>query len=427
MHYCPRAAFVAGVLSLLLAGPAHAGWGKPQTLSQATDGMAAAANAKGNLVVAWDSFEGIRVVTARGDGALSRPQLIPNSLIAVGRDRVAVENIELEMNARGDAVVAWEADTLEIDDERVQCCRVVRASTRLAGQPFRRAQTVSPASSEGAKAAISPKGHVVVGWQRCHIEASFARAGRPFRRLRTVVRGCSNDGPASVTIDSRGTARVTYLQYPRRGRTAIRSLAVRGGKVRSRTVSRRRDPGGSAFSSFREGLAELAVIADYRAPVLVAHRSDRGRLGRFRILAERSRFEHVSLGADGGSVFAVTGKRSERLRLIERSADGLLSSPRRVPGARYVDQARTALDRSGRVGVAWLTDTKVRVTLGRFGERLGVPTTFSKRSERAGNCFPLENTCVELAFAGSGRALLVWRDRSRLRLVRYRTGARAQG
>lgn len=199
-----------------------------------------------------------------------------------------------------------------------------------------------------------------------------------------------------------------------------RRAAVRGAVVRRRTLARRQGLGGEEFRSHRAGRAELAVISGYRTPVLVAGRSGRASLEGFRVLARRSRFQHLGLRRDGSALLAVTGDDSSRMRLLRRSRSGALSHPRRIRGAGRVSQARLALDESGRSAVAWMGPNRVGVALGRFGDGFDRPVRFRSRPETGLACSTVENTCVDVALAGNHQALLAWRDRSRLRVARYR-------
>jgi hypothetical protein len=106
-----------------------------------------------------------------------------------------------DVNARGDAVVAW---------SRALTGRVIVA-LRAARHRFGKARRIGPKGAIWPAVAVNARGDVIVAWARRRtVEARIKRAGRPFGKTLRVGRAGRDIATINAAMGPTGEALVTY-------------------------------------------------------------------------------------------------------------------------------------------------------------------------------------------------------------------------
>ncbi len=165
-----------------------------------------AMNARGDALVAWerDTARGCLVEAAFGpaNGRWSRPRVLSDTHVG------CPANQQVAIDARGDGVVAWV--TLRGRTQFVES-----AGRSASGRWTTRVLAKAPHIDETVGVRMDARGDVMVVWHeealnggRSAIWARIRPAGRGWGTARTISR--THGGPPSLAIDARGDALITW-------------------------------------------------------------------------------------------------------------------------------------------------------------------------------------------------------------------------
>jgi hypothetical protein len=252
---------------VLFERPAGGGWSGPHPLpgSGLRPSLQVAAAGSGAAAIAWRQDAGglygtIEVVGREPGGTFGAP------LAVVGRRAGGVRHPAIGVDARGGAVVAYEAGIARV--ARGQGARIEVALRRPGAGAFGRSLVLSGAPAAAPAVAVNEDGDAVVAWRRgTRVEAAAITGGR-VGRTRILGRAYGGWNP-NVAIASTGDAVVAWSSLRR--------------DPRSR-------PGHPTFRQF----------------VAASLRRGAGRFGQPDILAreDAARYVRAAVGEDGRAVVA---------------------------------------------------------------------------------------------------------------------------
>ena len=203
--------------------PVDGSWQAPETLSHLGAYPGVAVDAGGDEIAVWQGFSGIQATTRAAGGGWLAPQMVARSSA----------DPKVASDASGDAIIVA---------QRIRSMRStgIRAVLRLSGEDtFSPAQAVSaPGNDFEQRIAINARGDAVVAWERepahgCIVEAAFRPANGSWSRPRALAdahAGCQLWEYQEVAIDDHGDSVVTWLTS--RGRTGFIESASRGANGR---------------------------------------------------------------------------------------------------------------------------------------------------------------------------------------------------
>jgi hypothetical protein len=201
--------------------PVDGQWQPAETLSHLGLDPEVAVDAHGDTIAVWRSVSGIQTATRPAGGSWLPPQTVATP---GGREP------QVASDASGDVIVV-------APRQGHGASTGIQAVLRPSGDAFSPAQTIStPGNDFDPRMAMNARGDALVAWERdsghsCIVEAAFhpanARWSKP-RVLSDSHAGCPAD--QHVAIDGRGDAIVAWLAQ--RGRTQFVESATRGANGR---------------------------------------------------------------------------------------------------------------------------------------------------------------------------------------------------
>jgi hypothetical protein len=208
-----RVIVVAAVAALFVAGSSKAdavAWSAPVALQRNVSlSDSAGAIAAGQRVVAWEGNTGVWAAVLRTGGATSL-QRITSAKIA------NVETRLLAMDARGDAVIAWETRPLPKPTGNGLPPGTLYLAYRRAGGLFGRPHQVAR-RTEGADVGIDARGEVTIVWRQAaardhatSLEAVQRGRAGGYSSAVPVARGAVVE--FSLAVDGRGDALLGWEQ-----------------------------------------------------------------------------------------------------------------------------------------------------------------------------------------------------------------------
>jgi hypothetical protein len=207
------------------ARPAGGGWQPAETLSRMGLNPEVTVDARGDAIAAWEGRSGVEAAIRPVGGGWLAPQ-------TVGTPRGAEpQEPQVASDASGDAVVV-------APEARGQMSTGIQAAVRRAGAMFSPAQAISqhPEDALDPRIAMNAHGDAIVAWDvqgptGCILRAAFRSAGGAWGAPRTVPGGhefCR--GRHTVAIDERGDAIVAWVATQRS--TMLVKAAGRGANGR---------------------------------------------------------------------------------------------------------------------------------------------------------------------------------------------------
>lgn len=171
-------------------------WSRVMTLARNASGVDLAMNARGQALVAWEASGAVRVSARSSAGKWSAP-----SSLSPPRDDALDPRVAL--NDAGAAVVTWHGTptgSLPV---------VLEAAIRPAGGPFGRARRISGEVS-GSRVAIGASGEAVaIWWNRDTLIASARPPGGRFGKPQSLAVGAFG---ATVGVDRSGNAIAVWIR-----------------------------------------------------------------------------------------------------------------------------------------------------------------------------------------------------------------------
>jgi hypothetical protein len=205
-----------------------AGWTEPQQLEQGpVRGIALGGDGAGRRVVAWTTKTHVKVAIAQRGAAFGTAR---NVALAIQDP----QSLQIAVNPRGDAVIAWDEYDYPDDIRADQpCCSTVRA--KLMRRNGRLSPTVTLSSPKrfgyDPRVAVGSGGRVGVLWSSApgFLDVRFGSFKRGFGPLERLE---GTGEQVGLTFDRR-TARVQYRQHD----GALKEIARRGLRRWSRATT----------------------------------------------------------------------------------------------------------------------------------------------------------------------------------------------
>lgn len=424
------AALVALLPLLALPASAAAGrWSKPSTFRDGGQPQSPSVdvNARGDAVVAWTEQRRVVVATARAGRGFRKPVVVSGPFPG--------DFVIARIDDRGNVAVGWTyGDGTVVEDENEirgaeACCERVAAALRPAGRSsFGPPRTLSSPGEDSTQfdVAAGPRGGGVI-WTNGfdlgdNLYASFGASdgslGKPRRILES---GREYFEEVSLLIRRNGTASLAV----KRGDGAVfERTRSRGGRYgRARVIAR---PGSANTVLFREADAsdrELAIWSGYFPTVTEwSVRSPGGYFGARRGLPERL-LGSFALAPDGGALVVGGGGRRTSVYAATKTRRSGFSRGRRL--AKHASDrslsVRAAIGNRGRGMAAWEVTADTSTASWVFARPLragAAPAGGTRRLALSTRGVPNERSPV-IASSGSGRTLAVWIEGGRLALARY--------
>lgn len=335
--------------------PAHSPWQPPDTLSHLGIDPEAGLDGHGTAIVIWDGPIGVEE-TERPAGAEWRsPKLVLPS--GGGNPQVAT-------NARGDAIIAAPQQALHHSEG-------IEIAMRSAGRSFSSPQMIS--GHENAfepRVAMNARGDALVAWQvdsarGSLVRASFYRADAGWSRPRTVsdLHAFSDSESHHVAIDERGDAIVVWFAQRHRPLFVEEASRDAEGRWRARRVL--------AKASTVE---QPEVGMDARGDTIVAWWEDGHEWARVRPAPARWAAARMVSKSGGPASLAVDRRGDALLAWSDRT--GITAAARRAthtgwktsrvaPGGGALAEPTVSIAPNGECVVAWFDEAGFKIAWNR--------------------------------------------------------------
>jgi hypothetical protein len=427
-----RIAALTGALALLALAPAaEAGrWSKPSTMRVSAQPWypSVDVNARGDAVVAWyEDGRGVIVATARAGRGFRSPVVVSGSLPG-GAPLPRIDD-------RGNVAVGWTyGDGTVVEDENELrgaegCCERVAAALRPAGRSsFGPPRTLSAAGQDSTTfdVAAGPRGGGIVWTDGFDLGdtlfAAFgARDGSIGKPRRILESGREYFEEVSLLFRRNGGASLAVMRGD--GRLFERTRSPGGRYARQRVIARPGEGNDLMFRGADASDRELAIWTGFFPTVTEwSARSPGGFFGARRRIPERL-VGSVALAPDGGALVVGGGGRRTSVYAATKTRRGGFSAGRRI--ARHASDrslsVRAAIGNRGRGMAAWEVTADTSTVAWIFARPVragGAPAGGTRRLALSTRGVPNERSPATDASA-SGRTLVVWTEAGRLALARY--------
>jgi hypothetical protein len=193
--------------------PANGRWSRPRALSDAHAGCPAdqqvAIDGRGDAILAWPAYRGrkqfVESASRSANGHWTARRVLARAPLIDG-------TVDVGMDARGDAMVVWDEEALKGGGSAIW------TRNRPAGLGWGTAQTIPGAHGGPASLAIDARGDALVTWQdKRGIEAAARPTGGSWQTPYTVSAhehaGPGVEGDGLAALDARGDALATWQNH----------------------------------------------------------------------------------------------------------------------------------------------------------------------------------------------------------------------